>query len=918
MKLKNKKNILNILKIGLVVALTSTTLTTHSVFVTKNNIANAQVAGDYKLFQNISTGNTAPNVDRSNGNLGGAVSVIGGIYYWTVPVTDKYVITAKGAGRAGKGAIMKGEFDLTAGQRLKILVGQQGDSGPGGTAASGSGGTFVTRDNNSALIVAGGGGGSFDATTTNKGNTLGGQAGASTYYNGPGGGGLTGDGIQGDISDNALPGISFVNGGRGGVTRGVYMGGFGGGAGSGYDSYSGGGGGGGYNGGDGGAEGNGGKGGGSYNIGANQSNSINTVGGHGEVLIEVWGPEILTQTPSNGSETWNNTQTFSWTASGSPTRYELRVGTTSGGTDIYQSNTITGASQSVPMPTGTEAADLYWSVRAYNTSDGWGKWSSEYILKYINATNKRVFEVTNDTTSLVWQGKNEDRSKGGLGAVPTFPSAQGIYHWVVPKDGVYKIEARGAQGGSSEEATIPGGKGAHISGEVVLNAGEVLRILVGQQGYRNVYTAGGGGGSFVVKSTGEPLVIAGGGGGAGDSAPIEPTYRDASATTEAKNNSVYQGGNNGNGGQGEETYGGAGGGLLTGGNGTANERARAFVDGGLGGYKSTQGGFGGGGGAYSYTTTNAPAHGRATTGGGGGYSGGAGHHKYDEVDRNEGRRGDEGGGGGSYNAGKNQTNTAGENVGQGIVVVEYIGDFPPVISSQSPANNTETETKQIPISWDATNSPTMYEIRIGSASGASDIYSSADLTAKSYTFTVPTEVQNSKTYYWNVRAFNGTWGEWGEERIVVYNAPIIVEPPVITKQEPPNGEETYNSKPTLFWEATNLPSEYEIRIGSSPGASDIYTNNAYISRYLKFNVENGITDKKTYYWNVRARNEAGWGPWGQEMSLVFNSANLETTIVPVQSVHKTTTRIGTTYFVNGRKNNGTEKEVRLPNEIINK
>ena len=830
-------------------------------------------------------------------------------------MTDKYVITAKGAGYGGKGAIMKGEFDLTAGQRLKILVGQQGSGAPGGNAGSGSGGTFVTRDNNTPLIVAGGGGSRGNATITNNSTTLGGQAGASTYYNGPGGGGLSGDGAPGDLSDGTLPGIAFVNGGQGGVSRGTYMGGFGGGAGSGYDPYSGGGGGGGYNGGNGGAEGVGGLGGGSYNTGTNQDNSINTVNSHGEVLIEVFGPEILSQSPSNGNENWNNTQTFSWTASGSPTRYELKVGTTSGGVDVYQSNTITGSSQSVTMPTGVDAADLYWSVRAYNTTDGWGKWSSEYILKYINASDKRIFEVTNDTTSLVWQGKNEDRSKGGLGANPNFPSAQGIYHWTVPKDGVYKIEARGAQGATSDPFTTPGGKGASISGEVQLNSGEVLRILVGQQGTRNVYTAGGGGGSFVVKDTGEPLIVAGGGGGAGGSAPETPIYRDASATITAKNTSVYQGGTDGNGGQGEATYGGAGAGFLTGGPGTASERSRAFNEGGLGGYKSTQGGFGGGGGGYSYMNLSA---GRSTVGGGGGYSGGAGHHKYSETDTSFGRSGDEGGGGGSYNAGTNQNNIAGENEGQGMVVVEYLGDLPPVINSQSPANNTETEDKQIPISWDATNSPTMYEIRIGSASGASDIYSSTDTTAKLYTFTVPSEVQNSKTYYWNVRAYNGTWGEWGEERIVVYNAPVIIEPPVITKQEPINGEETYNSKPTLFWEATNLPSEYEVRIGSSPGATDIYTNNAYTSRYLKFNVENGITDKKTYYWNVRAYNESGWGPWGQEMSLVFNSANMETTIVPVQSVHKATTRIGTTYFINGRKNTGTEKEVRLPNEIINR
>ena len=60
-------------------------------------------------------------------------------------------------GDGGKGARMRGDFDLTEGEKLKILVGQMGK---GGYAASGGGGgTFVAKSDNTALIVAGGGGG---------------------------------------------------------------------------------------------------------------------------------------------------------------------------------------------------------------------------------------------------------------------------------------------------------------------------------------------------------------------------------------------------------------------------------------------------------------------------------------------------------------------------------------------------------------------------------------------------------------------------------------------------------------------------------------------------------------------------------------------------------------------------------------
>ena len=94
-----------------------------------------------------------------------------GIQEWTVPATTTYTIDAYGAEwRRGKwlpvkGARIKGDFDLTAGDVIKIVVGQTGlavtmSSSSGG---GGGGGTFVMKStyNNDAsvLVIAGGGGG---------------------------------------------------------------------------------------------------------------------------------------------------------------------------------------------------------------------------------------------------------------------------------------------------------------------------------------------------------------------------------------------------------------------------------------------------------------------------------------------------------------------------------------------------------------------------------------------------------------------------------------------------------------------------------------------------------------------------------------------------------------------------------------
>ncbi|MBK7337311.1 MAG: HYR domain-containing protein [Saprospirales bacterium] len=86
-----------------------------------------------------------------------------------------------------------------------------------------------------------------------------------------------------------------------------------------------------------------------------------------------------------------------------------------------------------------------------------------------------------------------------------------IQTWQVPA-GVTSIivQAKGAQGG------FMGGLGADITGEFSVTPGEIIEILVGEQGAIVASTSnsggGGGGGSFVVRG-GTPLLVAGGGAG---------------------------------------------------------------------------------------------------------------------------------------------------------------------------------------------------------------------------------------------------------------------------------------------------------------------------------------------------------------------------------------------------------------------
>ena len=198
-------------------------------------------AQTYTFTTATATGISGPiqvqaDAEYTGTTLDGAVTVTAGIQYWVVPTTGIYLIEAfggQGFGNfGGRGAQISGEFNLTAGTTLKILVGQMAPPPVGSlNQFAGGGGSFVTTTANSPYIVAGGGGGNHgasyvttsDASITNNGyagvagnSGAGGTAGSggASASSADAGGGLLGNG--GGIGG----GFSFINGGVGGAGEG--------------------------------------------------------------------------------------------------------------------------------------------------------------------------------------------------------------------------------------------------------------------------------------------------------------------------------------------------------------------------------------------------------------------------------------------------------------------------------------------------------------------------------------------------------------------------------------------------------------------------------------------------------------------------------------------------------------------------
>ena len=370
---------------------------------------------------------------------------------------------------------------------------------------------------------------------------------------------------------------------------------------------------------------------------------------------------------------------------------------------------------------------------------------------YVAATTYTVIETYNFTncsvtgrTGPIQSEVNTAYSGTSLDGDVTI-TTQGIQEWIIPTTGLYSIDVTGASGGGAN-----GGFGANMQGVFYFTQGEIIKILVGQEGTELLssrYDFSGGGGSFVTDISNNPYIIAGGGGGAevagvGSHGSVSTTGSDGSG---GYDNGV--GGSAGNGGTYVNITADGGAGLTgNGASGNPNPAPQSFVNGGAGGCNiwstgcGAEGGFGGGG---ACNRDHSIYHG---AGAGGGYSGGG--SSYGEITDQP-----IGGGGGSYNSGDNQNNTAGINSGHGYVTISLLDtNFSILVPVQITVLPIDDPMVNTPISICKMDSVTL------TASGSSGNYNwysdslGVNLVGTGSSFTTPA-LNSNTTYY--VEAVSG-------------------------------------------------------------------------------------------------------------------------------------------------------------------
>jgi hypothetical protein len=390
--------------------------------------------------------------------------------------------------------------------------------------------------------------------------------------------------------------------------------------------------------------------------------------------------------------------------------------------DATIDSSVTGTTASITVTFTDAASPLDITVVALANSVGRESAASTTVLYSFDSHEFKNAGQTGSVGPLLATVRTAYENAGASWATTHLNmTTPGIQEWTVPRTGVYRIQAAGAQGGN-------GGKGMDVQLATTLTAGEVIRILVGQPGVSGgTWAVGsGGGGTFVVRGTQAapiPILIAGGGGGYGynggsnvNASPTTSGRAGGNGIEAVYGNEIGIGGINGNGGGGGA--GSGGGGLLTnGGLGWGGDGGLSFVNGGMGGSDTSVspgeknailvGGFGGGGATISSTFN-------VGGGGGGGYSGGgAGGGGFNTYRA--------GGGGGSFGI-TALTNNGAINTGPGRVMITSLVSQPLLKQFAAPVK--ASEPVYTTVSANSYTASMTYTVAPGvTAVNLSDVYS---------------------------------------------------------------------------------------------------------------------------------------------------------------------------------------------------
>ncbi len=197
---------------------------------------------------------------------------------------------------------------------------------------------------------------------------------------------------------------------------------------------------------------------------------------------------------------------------------------------------------------------------------------------------------------------------------------------------------------------------------------------------------------------------------------------------------------------------------------------------------------------------------------------------------------------------------------------------PPVL--RSPVSAALGVLQYTTLSWDSTKRTDTYRLQVSLDSGFTLlVVNDSTLTGRSKQIG---PLLYSKTYYWRVNAKNAA-GTSDYSQVWWFQTLFPPEKPNLL--HPVDGLTGVSLEPELQWSIPNLADEYQLQVARDTEFSVlVYSNNSLKNQsWQLFNLNN----RTLYYWHVRAKNSAGYGPWSETFSFTTTIVGAANWVIPI-------------------------------------